>query len=119
MILDILTLPFRILWFVLWFLKEIVVSAVSVAVDALTAGQGSTPRVVRMELPGASPARVVMISSLITLTPGTLTLGVVGAKTEHPTILVHCLYDDSAETALEALHDMDQRMMRAVRIGGR
>lgn len=114
-----LTLPLRVIAFALWFAKEIVVSSLSVVRDALTPGRAATPRVVRMELGEVGDVHVTMISILITLTPGTLTLGQMGGGTGAREILVHSMYHEDTESALADLHDMDQRMARSVRIGGR
>lgn len=116
---DLLTLPLRLAAFVAWFAKEIVVSSLSVAKDSLTPGHDSTPRVVRLELGEVGDTHVAMISILITMTPGTLTLGQVGEGTGSRSILVHSMYHEDNGSALEALRDMDQRMARSVRIGDR
>ena len=116
---GIFTLPIRVPAFALWFAKEIVVSSLAVVRDSLTPGHASTPRVVRMELGEVSDLHVTMISILITLTPGTLTLGQLGDGTGFREILVHSMYHENNEDALVDLHDMDQRMARSVRIGGR
>lgn len=116
---GIFTLPLRVPAFALWFAKEIVVSSAAVIKDSLTPGHASTPRVVRMELGEVSDLHVTVISALITLTPGTLTLGQLGDGTGFREILVHTMYHQDKESALTDLHDMDQRMARSVRIGGR
>lgn len=113
------TLPFRVIAFALWFAKEIVVCSLAVVRDSLTPGHASTPRVVRMELGEVGDLHVTMISILITMTPGTLTLGQVGDGTGRRELLVHSMYHGDNESALADLHDMDQRMARSVRIGGR
>lgn len=116
---DLFTVPFRAVAFAFWFAKEIVVSALAVVRDALTPGQNSTPRVVLMKLGEVNDLHVTMISALITLTPGTLTLGQVGDGTGYRQILVHSMYHRDNESALVDLHDMDRRMVGSVRIGGR
>lgn len=116
---EVFSLLFRVPAFALWFAKEIVVSSLAVVKDSLTPGHSSTPRVVRLELGEVSDLHVTMISIFITLTPGTLTLGQLGDGTGFREILVHSMYHEDNESALAALHDMDQRMARSVRIGGR
>lgn len=116
---SVLTLPLRVLAFACWFAKEIVTSSLAVVRDALTPGHSSTPRVVVMKLGEVSDLHVTMISMLITLTPGTLTLGQVGHGTGYRRILVHTMYHRDNESALVDLHDMNQRMAHSVTIGGR
>lgn len=119
MILELIALPLRVLAFALWFAKEIVTSSLAVVHDSLTPRHYSTPRVVLMDLGEVGDVHVTMISMLITLTPGTLTLGQVGDGTGRRQILVHSMYHQDNESALVDLHDMDRRMTHSVRIGGR
>lgn len=118
MILSVLSWPFRVFIFFAWFAREILASSAQVLADILTPGHGATPRVVRMQLGRVGDAHLTMISVLITLTPGTLTLGAVAGQDGSRSILVHSMYHPDAGTALAALHDMDRRLVRAVRIGG-
>ena len=132
MILSLLTLPFRVILFVLWFSKEIITSSTAVVVDALRPGNQATPRVVRMPLGDVPDWQTVLISMLITLTPGTLTLGItaeapsdraeaaahIAAGGEGTVILVHTMYDADTESALAGLDDMFRRMRRALSVQG-
>lgn len=118
MILSLLTLPVRLPLFALWFAKEVVVSSLAVVKDAVTPGIDSTPRLVRMPMRDAGDLHVTMISVLITLTPGTLTLGAAHDGKGERDLLVHSMYHADNDSALVDLHDMDDRMVRAARIGG-
>ncbi|MDO5494478.1 MAG: Na+/H+ antiporter subunit E [bacterium] len=118
MILSLLTLPLRFVAFALWFAWQIVRSTGAVLADVVTPGVGATPRVVRMPLGDASDSHVAWISILITLTPGTLTIGAAENDGGGRSILVHSLYHRDAEGAITDLADMDRRMMESVRIGG-
>lgn len=112
-----LTLPVRLVAFSLWFAGQIVTSSWAVLADILTTGHRSTPRVVRMPLDSRSDFHVATIGTLITLTPGTLTLGVV----EHQggrALLVHSMYHSDPESALEDLWDMERRMLHGLTRGG-
>lgn len=112
-----LSLPIRVLGFALWFAREILRSSVAVIADILSPGHAATPRVVRLPMGEASDTHVTMISILITLTPGTLTLGSVEEPDGGRAVLVHSMYHLDAPSALEDLRGMDRRMMRAVQIG--
>lgn len=118
MIGRVLSLPVRVLWFALWFAGQLLASSVSVIADILSPGLAATPRVVRLPLGAAGDAHVTAISVLITLTPGTLALGVVESARGGRTLLVHTLYHPDTEAALAALSDMDGRLIRAVRLRG-
>lgn len=118
MIGNLLMLPLRIGVFALWFAGAILKSSVQVLADILTPGHGATPRVVRMPLGTAGDAHVTAIGALITLTPGTLTLGADVDSDGERSILVHSMYHPDAAAALADLHDMDRRLIRAVRVEG-
>lgn len=118
MILSILTLPFRILGFAGWFVIQIIRSAGLVILDILLPKDQSTPRVVRLPLGDVGSFRAMMTSIFITITPGTVVLGIVG-EDDGVTLLVHTLYYESAEEACEDLSSVDRKMMNAIRIGGR
>ena len=108
-----LTLPFRLVAFAGWFAWQIVLSSGAVLADILRPSSRATPRVVRLDLSGAGDAHVTAISVLITLTPGTLTLGVERRPDGGRDILVHSLYHPDAATALGDLRDMDRRLTAA------
>lgn len=116
---SVLTFPFRVAWFVLWFIGQIVISAGAVVKDVLTPGQGSTPRVVRLPLSSEREVHTGLLGMFITLTPGTLTLGVV--EDQGPSgqaMIVHSMYDDDAEAALVGLREMERRTIAAFSLRG-
>ncbi|BBF99004.1 MULTISPECIES: Na+/H+ antiporter subunit E [Pseudonocardia] len=96
--------------FGLWFAGQVLICCRDVLVDVLTPGSSATPRVLRLPLASETGSRAAVMGALITLTPGTLTLGVVDG---HHELLVHSMYHDDAETALAELRDMEARMLRA------
>ncbi len=115
MIGRIITLPIRLLLFGFWFGYQILRSTTLVLADILSPGHAAKPRVVWMPLGHCSDAHVTTISVLITLTPGTLTLGVSDQKGERG-ILVHSMYHSDEQEALVDLHDMDARLVRALNV---
>lgn len=119
MIADVLTLPARAVAFAFWFAGQVVRSSGAVLVNILTPGSSSTPRVVRMSLGTSGDYHVAAISVLITLTPGTLTLGVAEEPDGARAILVHSMYHRDAPTALADLSAMDRRMVRGLSLRGR
>ncbi|WP_026553019.1 Na+/H+ antiporter subunit E [Arthrobacter sp. H20] len=115
--------PFRLLALALWFVKEIVVSNVAVVWDNLTPGQNSTPGLARFVTRCRTDAEITLLASMITLTPGTLTVGTTiddddderpGAKI----LFVHAMYSPDADHLREELLDMESRMLRAFRRRG-
>ncbi|WP_309133940.1 Na+/H+ antiporter subunit E [Cellulomonas sp.] len=115
----VLLLPLRALAFVLWFTGEIVRSSGAVLADIATPAPRGAPRVVRLPLGAGGDAHLVALSVCITLTPGTLVLGVVPDGDEGRALLVHSLYHPDAETALADLRDTSRRLRAVVRPEGR
>lgn len=111
---DLVTWPGRLIGFTFWFAWQVVVSSWAVLADILTPGLRSTPRVVRMPLDSRSDVHVTIIGTLITLTPGTLTLGVVEQEAGTPALLVHSMYHANTAETLDELWDMERRMLHAL-----
>lgn len=115
---SVATLPLRAVAFVLWYVGQVFTSSAAVLHDVLTPGRQATPRVVRFSLQSTTDAQVTAIAALITLTPGTLTLGTLEDK-ETRVLLVHSMYDPDRDTCIAALRDMEARMLNAMtRKGG-
>lgn len=95
-----------------WYLYALLSSAASVLVTILTPRMQPPLRVVQVPLAGRADWQVAFFGGLITLTPGTLTVGVVLADGERY-LLVHSMQHDSNEEALESLHEMEARMLSA------
>lgn len=120
---DTLTWLPRILWFHLWYLKELVVANVGVIKDTLSPGQNSEPGIVVARTRCTTEFEITLLSSLISLTPGTLTLGtrLVAATDDdaaHRVLYVHFMYHPDPEDARAAVADMEEHMLTAVRRKG-
>lgn len=120
---SVVTFPLRFLGFWAWFALEVLRSSWAVIRDVSTPAIRATPRVVRMPLDSEADWQVAMIGALITLTPGTLTLGVVaepGAEADDPgtpgprALLVHSMYHPDVDSAVADLRDMEARMLRGL-----
>lgn len=112
-----ITWPFRILFFSLWFLKEIATSNVKVLRDNLTPGQGSTPGICRLETECQTDVEVTLLAALITLTPGTLSLGTTIDDDRH-VLFVHGMYFPDGASMRAELRVMELRMLAAIRRDG-
>lgn len=110
---HLITMPFRLAAFSAWFAWQIVLSSGAVLLDIATPSSRATPRLVRLVVGHVGDAHVTAISVLITLTPGTLALGVERRPDGGREILVHSLYHPDATTAVEDLRDMDRRLTAA------
>jgi multicomponent Na+:H+ antiporter subunit E len=77
-----------VLFFLLFFIKELVVSSLRVAVRVLSRNMEMHSAVVAIPLDVKSDAGITLLGNLITLTPGTLTLDV---STDRSTMYVHTM----------------------------
>lgn len=109
----VLTLPFRLLAFTGWFAWQILRSSGGVLADILSPGSRATPRVVRLPLGDAGDAHLTALGVLISLTPGTLTLGVDRMAEGGRELLVHTMYDPDEARAFASLREMDRRLVAA------
>ena len=114
---DLLTWPFRIVGIFFWYLGALVTSNFAVLKDVLTPGQNSTPGIGLFHSRAETEFEFSLISVLITLTPGTLSLGTTTREEGEPRKLyVHSLYSSDADALRAELKDMEDRMLKAVRI---
>lgn len=102
----------RLVVFAGYALREMVVATGEVAWDALTPTSRLQPGVVEVPLRCRTPWEVITLASLITLTPGTLTLAIVD---EPPTLYVHGMYAPEADEFRARLIAMENRVLHALR----
>ena len=117
---SVLTWPFRLLWFVIWFATRVVVSNATVVWDNLTPGQRSTPGVARLATRCRTDAELTVLGALITLTPGTLTLGTAApvAGEDSRVLYVHGMYHHDGDSLRSELRSIEDRMLHAMRRQG-
>ncbi|QSB05702.1 Na+/H+ antiporter subunit E [Natronoglycomyces albus] len=116
-----LTWPWRILWFICWFFKEVVRCNWAVIIDNLSPGQNSTTGIAQLPTRCNSEFEVMLLGTLITLTPGTLTVGsasdVSKEQPEH-TLYVHGMYNEDADSLRADVRILEAHMLAAVRREG-
>lgn len=105
--------PWHILRYAVWLFTEILSGTTDVARDTLTPGRSSRPQILEFPLRCETDVEITVMASSITITPGTLTLGIAPAGSDRPaTLFVHALYAD--DLAAE-LREMETRLLRATR----
>ncbi len=82
-----------------FYLREILASNLRVARDALTPRPRIAPGVVRIPCTGMTERQMFAYASLLTMTPGTLSMEVLPKE---GVILVHTLYSEPSPDALRA-----------------
>ena len=94
-----------------YFHYELVKSSVDVAWDVVTPRHRSNPRLIEMPLDVKSDAGILMVTNLISLTPGTLSVDV---SEDRSTLLVHAMFVDDTDALVRDLKGGMERMVREV-----
>ncbi|MBC6437010.1 MAG: Na+/H+ antiporter subunit E [Rhodobacteraceae bacterium] len=82
------------------FLYELVVSSIQVVWDVLTPPQLSKPGIISMPLDAKGEMEVLLVTNLISLTPGTLSLDV---SEDNKTLYIHAMFADDPEAIRQQL----------------
>lgn len=87
---------------VVMFHYELVVSSVAVMWDVLTPRHRARPGFVEMPLDVKSDAGILLVTNLISLTPGTLSLNV---SDDRKTLLVHAMFMDDPDAVVRQMKE--------------
>lgn len=106
--------PWRVVTFLVWYAKEFLLANARVTADVLRprGRQKMHPAIIAVPAASRSEAEWTLIASLITLTPGTLTLTI---SREHQILYVHGMFVDSREELVAEIQEMEDRMLGAIR----
>lgn len=103
----------RALGFMVFFLAELVRSSLRVAHDVITPADRHEPAIVCIPLDVRSDAEIALLANLITLTPGTVALGLSEDRT---TMLVHAMFaPDDAKLREEIKMGYERRVQELLR----
>ena len=76
------------------FLYELVVSSIQVVWDVITPQQKARPGIIAMPLDVDDEMEILLVTNLISLTPGTLSLDV---SDDHSTLYIHAMFADDPD----------------------
>lgn len=98
-----------LLIFPFYYLKEIVAGALNVAYDVFTSGSRINPVLLRVPIELESPRKRLLLASLVTMTPGTLSINEVD---DGKTMIIHSLYGGAApEAALAKIKERYEKVI--------
>ncbi|WP_166825099.1 Na+/H+ antiporter subunit E [Brevibacterium limosum] len=98
--------------FILW----AVITGSATIVSRLFRADYAQPKIVELPMRCATDLEVTLFASSITITPGTLVAAIAaGTSTTPPVIFVHALFEESEESALDGLIDMESRLLTMTR----
>ena len=96
-----------------FFVKELIVANVRVAIQTVSPLHRLRPGILAVPIEPMSDAEITLLSSFITLTPGTLTLDVSSDRT---VLFIHFMHiDDAEEQRREIQQGFARRVMEAMR----
>ena len=101
----------RLAGFAAFFLWELLKANLRVAHDVLTPRHRMRPGVVAVPLETLSDMQLLALTTLITLTPGTLSLDVSSGR---GTLYIHAMYIDDLEQFRQAIREGYERRVREV-----
>jgi multicomponent Na+:H+ antiporter subunit E len=107
------TFPFRFLGFLLFYCKEVLVANIKVAWDVVTPGYLSKPGFIALPLDTRTDAEILLLSNLISMTPGTLSMDV---STDRKVLYIHAMYlDDAGALKVTLKNDFERRVIDLMR----
>jgi multicomponent Na+:H+ antiporter subunit E len=89
---------FKLIGFSFFYLKEVVVSNIRVAIDILTPQHLMKPAILTIDVSQLTPRQLLVVTNLITMTPGTLSLDV-----SEGMLYIHSMYSENTEEEAEEL----------------
>ncbi|MFO8044530.1 MAG: Na+/H+ antiporter subunit E [Halomonas sp.] len=102
----------RILGFIGFFIKELLMANLKVGFDILTPPWHMKPGVIAMPLEARTELEITMVANLISLTPGTLSLDV---SDDRKVLYIHAMFLDDEEELRRNLKEMEHRALELFR----
>lgn len=102
----------RLLRFTGFFIKELVKANFKVAFDILTPPWHMQPGVIRFPLKAKTDFEITMVASIISLTPGTLSLDV---SDDNRVLFIHAMFLQDEKQLFAELHEVERRLLEVLR----
>lgn len=80
--------------FIIFYIKEVIVSNLRVAYDVLTPQDHSQPAIIALRLDSKNDWQTFFIANLISMTPGTLSMDV---SSDRKTLYIHAMFAEKPE----------------------
>lgn len=108
--------PLRVVSYSAWIFVEVVKGALHVAKDAVSPGVDMQPAILELPLRCTTDLEISVMASSITITPGTITVGIASAAgTAPPTLYVHAIYADDPEAVRADLRVLEDHVLTMTR----
>ena len=97
--------------FIVFFIKELIMANLKLAFDVLTPRHHMRPGIVAIPLDLKTDLEITILTTVITLTPGTLSLHVTD---DRRTLYIHAMYIDDPDQLVRGIKDGFERRVREV-----
>ncbi|MCS6772237.1 MAG: Na+/H+ antiporter subunit E [Kiritimatiellae bacterium] len=103
----------KTIWFVLYFLKEVIKSSLRVAWDVVTPTHYNRPGIVAIPMNAKTDLEIMLLANLISLTPGTLSLDV---SPDRKTLYIHAMFAERPDEIRREIRDgLEKRLLELLR----
>ena len=85
---------FKLITFVLFYIKEVVITNFQVAYDVLTKKHHMTPGFVAIPVESLTDRQLLVLSNLLTMTPGSITIDL---SQDKQTLYIHAMYIETVD----------------------
>ena len=102
-----------IIRFLLFYIYEIVVSAIRIAWDVVTVDSLSKPGIFKLPLSARTDSEIAIVANLITFSPGTM---VIGIDKDRKFMLIHSMFLEDEQQAVDDIKtNLEKRVLEVLR----
>lgn len=98
--------------FFFFFIWELLIASVKVAAYVVSPKSTIRPRVLAYKMEASSPAEIVLLSNLITLTPGSISLDI---SSDHTVLYIHAMNANDEQAAIDEFRRLEVRILQLMR----
>lgn len=98
----------RILYFIAFFIKELIKANIQVAYDVVTPKDHMKPAIIGVPLAAETDMEITLLANFITLTPGTLSMDV---SSDRKTLYIHAMYVQDKDEFIRSIKDGFERRL--------
>lgn len=102
----------RVIMFIFFFIKELVVANIKVAFDILTPTWYMKPGVIAIHLEARTDFEITVVANFISLTPGTLSLDV---SNDRRVLFIHAMFLQDETTLRKDIREIERRILQIMR----
>lgn len=100
--------PFKLIGLLFNYLYALLESNFIVAADVISPGENSNPELIEIDLETRKNFHIFVLTCMITMTPGTLSLRVNDDKSK---LLIHSLYSDDPKQIIASIKKWERTIM--------